>query len=752
MSPFNPFIPGQGQIQTYNSKEIDAPKPNLSFGKLFEGIGETLQAGVKGATDLLDIKIGEDVSSKLKATEAESGSNITLDDAAALGKLKNKLEGGNLLSSSKEPEAPPVVQEGLTRLDRLTELYHAGKLSPTYYLTQQQVIAQQLKQRYPGSEKEIDQSIHRETSSANQIRSQVFADFQAAATAANSTTKAWEHWVDTNAPHLGPEGVREALSPRVMSNKLMQTELKARIAGITQSIEMDKTNHAKITLELAKNNLTSETALKAVTEGYQGIVNRTVSGANSELGPLQAQINEAIRTGNFTPEFKRAAEVTIRQIEQNLDGQRVKFDNEQRFQDTQGKPQSYSSLIPDKTRMDATWKNATAGLQHLKEAVVGDNAVLAKYHINDMESRVGKTASDILKTSPTSAVIAGFEKAVGGQGNLTSRLIMDNMNRSTTLDPVTKQPRSALNQLWIEVLNAQTAAAMSGRGNISEVTKPDGVTEQKPPPAVLEQTIKNTTEMIIAPDSPAQIKKNAVKYLTSDTEGKFFKELNKSDQLIAFGRLTTPQATDSIVKLGDPQLLSEWKSWATKVYSSMSSSRRGDIQTLMFNKSLDLQYDPKLNQLTYNPQQDVNYPELQTVVQLNNGLKNLENIYKQDGSDPSTQLYPLFKGMGIPLKQVEGAVKGNKSSAPAQKAGQGLTDESFATLEKIVQGVNPERFNEVQKQFPESKNIEDRRSKATVLWNELQATLKDYLGPSKSLTNFTTEDLRNIFRIKDQGK
>lgn len=734
MAPINKYIQATND-PTYlgYSKGPEDVKPNLALGKLFHGIGTTFEEGIKGGTDLLDIKIEQESQKKVNAMNNETIGGLSMEDAATLGKLKNKVDSGSAgglsptegarigqgssqVSSSEEgatllpettqnaPVTPVAVREGMSKLDQLYSRYQSGQLSPTYLLMQEQVIAQQLKQRYPGSEKEIDSVLHRQTAPANAIRSQIFADFQAAAAAGNSANKDWEHYVrGAAAPYLGKAGVDAALRPEVYADKSKQAAVIASVAEQEKSIKDGQVRHAQMTNEILSGNLDTQKAERNLTLDLQGMITRGAAGALSPLVDLQKKVDTAAASGKFSEEDILAWKSQATEMRRAIDDAFTTHINNTNLPGGQ----SYSSLIRDPAKVAALRKQAMEPLDHVDAALGLKDLSLASWHLDHAKRMVEMDTSKIFETSNLARWMAAL-KPVGDQ-NLVSNILTRPENRVPYTDPKTGKTTEipAMTRFWKDILELSTGNAASGGkvngNNLSELTQPK-TPQGNPPAQVVNQGLINLKKMITSPDASSELKSNVLDYMIKDSNGDFFKNLDRPSQLQAFNILTSPDVSQSVLSLNDPKKYSDYKDWATRIYTSTSSSRRGEVKVIADAKGFNLQYDPKLNQLTYDPQpkeysvgstKTINYPELQTIIQLNSGLKNLDTIYKQDKTQASDRLIPLFQGMGVPIK-VEGTGKRSEegSSSSVQRMsyspeGLGLSQEQQASVIGVANKAKP---------------------------------------------------------------
>lgn len=698
---FSRYIPTQSSDYESRSKGVEGPKPNLTLAKLFGGIADITKEGLKGATDALDINIEN--TAQQRADEVNPVKDLSPDDAAILGKFKNRAERGGFSSlggpsealgspqassegggatllpgdTQNSPATPVEVTNGISKLNRLRQQYEEGQGSPTYWLTQQQVIAQQLKQRFPGSEKEVDAALHKATAPANAIRSQIFSDFQAAAGAQNTAMKDWEHFVRSKGDILGRDGVAAALQPGVFQDKTKQFAITANIAQQEKYVKDISTRDAEIKLKLAQNTLTSQDAEHGFIMDGQAIMGKIFTGADSPLGGLQSKIDAQLAKGHPDEQFLLGAQSLLTQLRRGAEAEVDKLGT------------WYSPTIKDPTKIAALRKQIMEPFDRVEAALGTGNLTLANWHAENIKRRTEAGTSQLIELDPVAAWMAA-NKSIGDQNLITEMLRSQQMNIYDKDGKTVIGKESALGRYWnnsMTIFNGNAAGRVNPDAHIGEITRPrpdaPGLTKTPPAP-VIKQSISNLTTILTSPESSSEAKGNAIDYITRDTQGAFFKQLDKESQSQALNTLTAPKVAKSIFELNDPAKWDGFKNWAQRTANTQLQARAGDIKTLAGNTKLGFSYDPSTNQLVwsnYNTNLDVNYPELQTATQINNTLRNLGEMYKLDKSDVSSKVGPVLKGLGVSIVNPKEAPAGTKATPYAAEK---QTPEALQAIDNVL--------------------------------------------------------------------
>lgn len=670
MAPFNRYLPTEDENYLGYSKGVEAPKPNLALGKLFEGIGSTLDAGLKGGVELLDQKIEKDTRANLNTAGVGSDIGITPEQGRDIGRLKNKMEaGGELLpTGSSGPALPKMAEQELSNLDKMYQQYQNGDLNPTYYLMKQQQVAQQLKQRFPGSEDQIDARIHKETASANAIRSQLYSDFQTVATHANAANKQWDAWVDKNSAILGAEGVVESRNPSVYANRALQTDIMASVARQERIAYDRKTSQDIVAAKRANNALTSEDSEHAFLKEGQGALASMFLGAFSPLGGLQKKIDDVIATGKVDTDFLVQSKSTLNQLRQAAEAEVTKLQTQ------------YGVDIRDPGKVAAIRKQLFEPLDNVEKSLGMGDLTAANWHADVLKRQTEMDTHTLTQLSPVARFIAA-NKPIGDSTFVTE------MIRNQKLPG----GQSVLGRYWQDSMSVFMGNALGGTNlgsNMGEMSRPKpeapGTNKDVPTP-VIKYNLDLLEQALTRPDASNDMKNKALDYITRDANGSFFKPLDKTSQLQAYNKLTATSLSKAVSNMG-PEQFNKYTNWAQTVANANIMARAKDIRTMVENDQL--KYNPETNRLEYNQPPNVSgqaYPEKTSVDQINTGLLNLKSMYDLNKTDPAEKLGPLFKNLGVPIKMPEGEGGKKLNYAPEKQTPEALkaiNDALGSALEK----------------------------------------------------------------------
>lgn len=161
---FNPEVP---DIMMPNymglSKSITQPMPDMTYEKMFQGIGETGLMAFQGADMMVKDDIDMSVYSQVDAARKEELDKIN--------NLKDQIKGGkklDILSYSEEDgvdhsDMPAEITGAERTITGLANAKANGKIPLTYYYQRLDSIASSLRNRYPGYRDYIDSKIAKVT-------------------------------------------------------------------------------------------------------------------------------------------------------------------------------------------------------------------------------------------------------------------------------------------------------------------------------------------------------------------------------------------------------------------------------------------------------------------------------------------------------------------------------------------------------------------------------------------------------------
>lgn len=285
---FNPQIPGgdtpSGLSYSRGAGEGDRSGQyrGQATGAVLTGIGGAIQTALAGADEVVKQKIYNEVDGGTDSVQSLFG----VDDAT-------NAEGGTI-----NPVELGKAKNGLTRLQNA---YINGDIKPSHYFAKLNVMTKSLKARYPGYEREIDQTVSAITGSnpANSLMSSLEQEAKAEASARDASASKWFNYEVSNQEFIEraypgyytmPEDQRPS-QEQVMSGVAKLQAEDSRLRSQTLQLEVQAKEGV-----LDEKNLTAAAADIASTT-----VSQTMTGGFSTMGNSYPEIIKTIQDYQKNP-------------------------------------------------------------------------------------------------------------------------------------------------------------------------------------------------------------------------------------------------------------------------------------------------------------------------------------------------------------------------------------------------------------------------------------------------------------------
>lgn len=749
MASFNTYIPATND-PTYlgYSKEIEGPKPNLAFGKLFHGIGETVSSGLKGATDLLDIKIDDEARKLVAAQNAKDVGSLSLQDAAELGRMKNKVDKGGLLTpdgpgaalgsspmsytegsatllpggTQNAPETPVEVQRGISQLDRMFDRYQSGQGSQTYWLMEQQVMAQQLKQRYPGSEKEVDAALHRGTAPANAIRAQVYGDFQAAVAAANTNADKWVTEAKGYEKELGVEGMQRA--QQAQGNPQQQWAIRQEVAGIRKREHDRSVAAADLEYKTAqrKSNVNDfeEAGTKIATSIVAGAASGTLFGAsNMGLQSIQDSISKLNSESLKDPGVKQGLSAKLQEVTTFTQNQiyNEMYANTRDDPDNPGKKTSIASKIGAK-RANEIMNEVMDPILQARKFLDGDNPTLAANHLQLVKIAEQNQALKAISV-PYFQLYSGVSQVAGPQ---VAGQLMDLENKNTS-------GKSLSDGLEALKKVQETTTVFGGTGSLKkseeEMRQVDPNASGAAKTEFLQNRINFYQKIFRDSKTPIESKINAAKELSNEDNRAFVRAFKIGEQMDVWSQVSAPDISSKIKELSntDPKIWDKYKNWNTETFKILFQEHVDHLQKKISSGAvIDVQFNDKTGQLEFatpptkyglGGRPVSSFPiGREDIDKLNAGLRTLNGILAPDGEQ--TKIPQILKDMSFSVPSGTG---------PRSSLGQQI----LAAVE------NP--ISKQSKSSEDSSQVQTTPKRMSFAPEEASSIIKANMDPDKPLSH-----------------
>lgn len=663
MAVFNPDVKDTQDPNYLNySKVVNPPSPDKSTAMAINTAGDALEMGVK----LSDTYVKKDIDNQIYAQVDRQRDAYT----DALQSVNDQLKGnptaspseatGNALIANQTP--PAALQSSLDRVDNLGAARAANKINDTYYTQQLNSIAKDIRNQYPGYREYIDSRIQSVTglNPANAYYQNLMQDINSTLQKNKSAGEKIDSELYKNIDIPGMDKIilgrkagivsdEQALGflNRTLSKKYMyndrqmdRTERNQNREDVTRDTKTDFTNEVGTTLQTRFSTLAPVGGLTAAK--MADIVQQAQEGRV----PLTSEQHDNLLTALVAAKNGAMADIK-------------KMSNDR----------GYTGLLGVKDRDDIVASQMYLYDQAI-DAVKNKDYGTAFTSLRRGEALQNDEQLRLLKDPSVGAytrAIAALTK-FGGPNWVSTTMATGLLNdvdvkyKNYVQDAITRSqlpdsyfPGQPPKSLYSDIKDAQSK-------KIGANTK------------VFDHLVDNVNT-IRNPKAPDNVKSEVARYMfnpnnyhvmdqfkmdyTDPQTGKVVK-----GKYSVFNRLTSPDITDSMIKLGkqDPQAWGMYKDW---VETSFGTLFREDIQNLN-----SIQNDPMLlAKVKYNSDthqffltNDKNQPVGlsntlvgKTINRLNMGLSNVSRMKNADNSDADAYVLNLLQKAGYrPGEKVEG--------------------------------------------------------------------------------------------------
>lgn len=701
------------------SKEPGPIQGNTAMGKLFQGMGDMLEMGVKGLDTITKQKIDDELEGSLTAQRnaetfraentlyamthgkadpsnqpadpADPGASAAppLSFAETATQQSNPLgDRASAPDSSNAPVAstgplPGEVQRGLGTIARMNEANGAGKFSSTQMNMNVQAIISDVKQRYPGYRAEIDRNLRQMGFSQNGYLDDIKTQINQAAAKIDAADTKDATWEDKHADELAriqpnyfdlprdqrrsPE-FRDKLMTQIGQLQARNSDIKERIQGLDLDEKQNKVDITKIAqtaTDAASNRLAVSLTGTVNVMGYKNI-DALVADMNSGKDHLPEDIT---RMNAALEQFKQAQ---INGTIQDMKNTKI------------GNTTQYAKLGIDKANEIA--KASALHIEVIQRGLSEKNYTLAGAAAAEAQMRLDRTGLAVSKAYPIVDVIKTFETKYGGPA------LQDALQNS----PNAQAPvRAAVNQaitggviaLGLGKINPATNQPVTVNDILKDfknlgLADPNGKVNPNDAAALADHVKKN---ILSAPPALAATYSKA--FFTSD----LFARVPAKDKLSFLTNYASPQMTAKVLEAArtDPELLQQYKEFIHTGVLASTQQTVSDFKTVQNSTSTafnanpyyKMTFNPETNRvdLTMTPTESI-YAELgqtpsryaninsqlrvvrRTVADLNTSLGILDPVLKSEKQNISGEMLQLLKSTGVKIP-----VKDEDKGSPALK-------------------------------------------------------------------------------------
>lgn len=687
------------------SKEPGPIAPNKAMGKLFEGMGDMLEMGVKGLDTIHKQNIEDELSSKLESernaeiyraentlkglngggaaltaegpqgaqapipTDATQATPYSSTEARTggfqVGMRTDSTDSLDAPASSSGP-MPGDLSGGLNRLSRMGEANAAGKFSSTSMQMNAQAIVSDLKQRYPGYRADITK-VARSLGFGNDgyladLRTQI-NQTQAKIDAKETKDQAWEN---TNRDKIAildpgyfgqPRDVRRSDDNRDrLQTQIGQFEARTTLNNdVLKGLEVKHKRGEDVKLDVTQ----------AATDTANTFLAATMTGVNNVMGYKNVtDIQKEIASGkSFTPDETTRIAAALEQFKQAHIARVLDYLHNTKM----GNTTVAGIMTEDEAQKLA--RNSANTIDTIQRAVSEKNYTQAGAAAMEAQMRLDRVGLQISKDHPVADRMEVLNKKFGTP-------VMQNILQ---LNPTMMAPLTATSN---QLITGSTLSIASGSNNpatnkpytvndIFNDYKRLGVSSTGPTPNDAAALMGHVRDNILA--APPEL---GVKFAKAAFTDDLFARVPAKEKLPFLVNYANPQMTAKVLELSkhDPDLLNQYKSFIQNGVLAATSQTVSDFKTVQNSTSTafnanpyyTMVFDPNTNRINLKTKTSEElYAELgttpsryanirsqlrtvqKTTDDLNKGLNILDPVLKSEKSTISPEMINLLNSAGV---------------------------------------------------------------------------------------------------------
>lgn len=649
MAEFNQQQSSAAPVDYTNSSRGIQASRNDAVGRLFSGLADSFEMGVKEQNRNIVENIQKDVFDEYDEAQAEFGVPEATD-----------------MEADPEEDSFAATPEGVTRsarqLESLHTAYQRGALKESHYWARMNSAVRQLRGKYPGYRDEIDRMVSGVTGAtpANALRSALMREWNEESGKAGSEVDAFGKYVEwANKNGYLPSDYYDRLEA---GNPYAENDLKRIVSSKTSRA----TELAAVKAEQAhlseQGKLTTNTAYKnLMKEASNTVVGVLQDGVNAGGGFVKLhedirKAQNAIAAGDPLPQ---------REIEKlkGMLGQ-LRTDTMTALSQSIASPwdeksgESYLSFL-DKTQIESAIEIAMLPITILEKALDSDdslsvvNAVSAHIDAGSLD-----TNRELLKDIPVLQTMAAIQASLGSP-------------LAASVLKLTPNLQVSLEQDLMAFYNAQ-AAIGGGKTLADEFTTAEQAGASPEYFQGIMTRWNNIIDEVGKGGLTPEILANNVNYMFGPGSEAIMAQIEPSSQAVFYDKVASPVVTRQIMALRDQGDVEAWETYRSFVATTFQAMFLQDVQSLqglVTNDALQITWNDTAKQfdakVTADPLTglsldttgfageankrglDNQTKKLQnSLTKLNSAIRNVTPIVEDAGSDTSREVMAMLLEMG----------------------------------------------------------------------------------------------------------
>ncbi len=666
------------------SKGISQPDPDKSAGVLLTGLGTLLESGVKAADTAVKDIIDKSLEQKVdREREGQTGALEKVAGVPQAERVADYTPDANLDVLAKDAVAqgtaiPKDVESGLAGAESLSSASTSGKILPTYYWGRLNMVAKDLRDKYPGYRQYIDTRIAQMTGGnpANEYMSNLMRQINAGMASKDSSTEKLKNFIHSRSKLDGSAVAME----KVLKKEWGEVEVMQwanRQENYMYDLDRRKATRENYEGDRKTLGIMAGDDLDAIAEKKM---------ANGVITLMDGSKYNRTQLDDLTMKISEGEVVVSDEEGQKLNmtmgAYRTKLYNDiyQEVNATDKKGNSIAKLIgPEETKKRIEAK--LAAYDQIWDRVRNKDFGSAYQDARSVEAITSASASRVLNTSEVSVknymrYAAAVNKIGGPQAG--AEMIKDFVKEKSFPDDLKTSMKHMAHQLAAQpnrpgkvfTLNeALENLRKSGIGIVEEGKEQDSrVIEQrkayqdllKLPGKISSNNLNDIIKQNIIEGSYGPGNENIVDMFAVDTVDKHGNVIPGKHKV--FIDMTRPENTDGAwaMRSKDIQNWYNYTSWATISHGKIFGERIRNLAALDLDPRYKIVYNtdtqelsvkvatgiPRIDRMKEN--QNLNRQLEAEIGILNQGFFSMGYIAKKEGRDPNAYILELMTAQSLP--------------------------------------------------------------------------------------------------------
>lgn len=617
------------QAKPANAGTLAQTVENEGKGRLFENLGRLFSTATQTADDLIKLDIEETVGDQANAVREEQTYNRSLE------------------ATRLNPNTPQEIRDTLNKSERLTAAREAGKLGDSHYWAQMDILARQLRSRYPGHRDAIDSSFSQITGNipANAIRSALQTEINAY-TEAGDSDQEYIDWAIKNKAGLVPADVPKIMEEGSMDTPTLRKYIQTEV--LSKERKIAELNHRKAEFEDSKaaNENVNQRGYELAKTELNTVLTAKLQDPTNLLGRRWSEFQTNVRD-QFSRSIKTDTAFTADELVV-LEKQWGQFDLA--FNDEMNSVLGQYNDVLDKTQLEDLRTQMSSFTTSYKEALFNKDTGILSWKKTYLENLKNDTMSKLMQNQ-VFRTFYGAKEGLGSEG-INAMLMRD----PTILSPYMQLVKDLLKMAPHDP-NSPPVGKLLGDTS-SEINDPKvwtGATAEWQHTLTNLDTYTPTQQAVIVDKLFGPGNEDTIKMMDVNTRTKFFSALVNEDTV------------NKVLSSSDPEVVKKFTNWTMKSFTDGMTDEMAAVKEIVINRRYQtVSYDPSTVQfsiVSYEPKPGElpeptilgatvemfkKEPEARAAVdRINSYLRSLKSLSDAQGSDLNAEMLTILDQFGV---------------------------------------------------------------------------------------------------------